>query len=398
MTFLYNDTVKFSEDVADAFGRLRVSNPYPLFSSQFQFDKQPDLWSEKVVGSASATHLPNESSVLLTVGTAAGDRVVRQTIRYIRYYPARGQSIAMTGVLGSPKTGVVARIGYFDDDNGVFFEMNQNGLAVVQRSKASGSVVETRIQQANWNGDKMNGTGPSGITLDPTKAQIFSMDLQWLGVGRVRFAVNIDGLWHKVHEIDNANALPGVYMTTANLPCRVELRNTTATASGTSMKQICTAVLSEGGYTEGGYLRSGGLGNTPKTVPVGTVVPLITFRLKAAYARAVANPLNYSILNTSNSYLRYVMYINPVLTNPVWTSVSEAMEMDKSATGFTGGHPALEGYLNTRDQIEIRSNSGDNLFSFASDIDGNPITLMIAAEGVGGSGSVYASMTWREIR
>ena len=244
-----------------AFGRFRVAEAAPLISSQFQYNLNPLLWQSVVTGGATAAQLPNEASVLMTVSTN-GDKIVRQTYSYWRYQPGKSQQVFMTGVMGAIKAGIRQRIGYFDTANGVFFEENGTTLNVVQRSSTSGSPVDTVVTQANWNLDKMDGTGPSGTNLNMADAQIFVIDFQWLGAGRVRFGFDIGGTIVYCHQMLNANALPNVYMTTANLPLRYSLEMTSATTA-TSMRQICQAVNSEGGQgNETGYLFSANNGIT----------------------------------------------------------------------------------------------------------------------------------------
>jgi len=177
----------------DAFARVRVSDPVTLFDSTMQYDLQANSWETVVTGTGSVTHRAALAAAEMAVGTASGDRVVRQTHRYIRYQPGKSHLMLATGTLGAVKAGVRRRVGLFDAANGVFFQSTPPGWAVVVRSSTSGSPVDTVIPQADWNMDPLDGSGPSGIVLDPAKANIFLVDLEWLGVGRVRFGAVVDG-------------------------------------------------------------------------------------------------------------------------------------------------------------------------------------------------------------
>ena len=174
------------------------------------------------------THSPNDSGVILSGTTASGSTSIRQTFEYYRYQPGRSQQVLMTGVMGAKKTNVRQRIGLFDANNGLFFEQDGTNLKVVRRTKTSGVVVDNAVFQSAWNIDHLDGAGKSGILLDMSKAQIFVIDFEWLGVGRVRFGFNINGITYYCHQIFNANNLTTVYMQTANLPLRYELQNTAA--------------------------------------------------------------------------------------------------------------------------------------------------------------------------
>jgi len=229
-----------TNSAVDAFGRGRVSQPTTIFDSQPQYDKQPLLWDEKIGDAASATHLPNESAVELAVTNAAASSVIRQTKEYFRYQPGKSQLILCTFVMGAPVDDVLKLVGYGDDDNGMFMGQDGAGTFMLLRSNVTGSVDDSRkFYQADWNVDPMDGTGPSGYTLDTTKAQILVIDLEWLGVGRVRMGLNIDGTTFYVHEFLNANVLDSTYTTTANLPIRYQLSNTAPNGGPATMKQIC---------------------------------------------------------------------------------------------------------------------------------------------------------------
>jgi hypothetical protein len=75
----------------------------------------------------------------------------------------------------------------------MYFEIDDTTAYFVERSLSTGT--ETRVAQEDWNIDKLDGTGVSGITLDITKAQILWMDIEWLGLGTVRIGFVIDGIY-----------------------------------------------------------------------------------------------------------------------------------------------------------------------------------------------------------
>ena len=183
--------ITFSNSVTntslDAFGRLRVGNPYTMFDSQnrYAIDNQFDT---STASGGATTYLPNESSVSLDVTAASGSEVVRQTFRSFSYQPGKSLLVLATFVMNAPKANLRQRVGYFGTDNGVFLELNgTTEPRFVMRTSTSGSVSDARFAaQSAWNVDKLNGAGPSGLTLDLTKDQIMWMDFEWLGMGNVR--------------------------------------------------------------------------------------------------------------------------------------------------------------------------------------------------------------------
>ena len=211
----------------------------------------------------------------------------------------------MTGVLGAQKSGVRSRIGYFDANDGVYFEMDGTaGISVNVRSSASGSPVNTSIPQASWNFDKMDGTGPSGVVLDFSKTQIFAIDFQWLGVGRVRFGFFANGVLIICHQVYNSNVITSPYMNTANLPMRAEIFNTGAAGTATTMKQVCMTAISEGGtdYPQAYQFSAvSGVGAATATTtavrnPLVSIQPKTTFNSIAN--RAKYRPVSVSVLCT----------------------------------------------------------------------------------------------------
>lgn len=336
---LYGDTAQL-----DAFGRLRVSSPFGIFDSKQIGTNDPYAFEEKLVGTATNTYQYDRSSTYLTIGTASGDRAVRQTVRYFSYVPGKGQSIVCTGVLGAGKANVTKYIGYGDDRNGLFFCQQGATLGILTRTNVTATTVDTFVAQSSWNKDKMDGTGPSRITLDVTKAQIFMIDFQWLGVGRVRFSIDIDGRQYVVHEINNANNQASVYMTTPTLPVRYEIVNTGTSASSTTLEQICISVASEGGYAVPGIEFTSGNGIT--RVGVTTRRPIFAIRLKSAFPVGKPNRRTVKFVDfagsaiTNNAYLELVHIHGPTSITATWADVddSSGVEYSVDISAITAAH------------------------------------------------------------
>ncbi len=324
----------------DAFGRVRVSVPYTIFDSQNRYAIDNQFDTSTATG-GSTTYLPNESSVRMDVTTSSGSEVVRQTYRCMPYQPGKGLLCLATFVMNTPKTGLRQRVGYFGTQNGVFIQQANSTVSFVLRSYISGSVSDARaVNQADWNGDKLDGTGVSGYTLDLTKAQILWMDFEWLGVGSVRCGFIIDGQYIVCHTFENANDITSVYMTTAILPVRYEITNTAATASASSMKQICSSVVSEGGY-EQTSIEHIARRTTTKTSIGTTFLPLVSIRLASTALNAVVLPVKFNVMPTSTGDdFEVILAKNSTgLTLASWAAVaSDAnVEQDTSATAMTVG-------------------------------------------------------------
>ena len=363
----------------DAFGRVRSSSPYTLFDSQNRYAKN-DLWSESTATGGTITYDANASTVELNVTTTSGSEVVRQTFRSFSYQPGKGLLNLNTFVLGTAKTGLRMRVGYFSTQNGVFLERADSTVSFVRRTYVTGAAVDTSVAQADWNGDKLDGTGDSGITLDLTKAQIMWMDFEWLGVGTVRCGFVIDGQFIICHTFNNANNLSSVYMTTAILPVRYEVTNTGATASSSTLKQICSSVISEGGYEKKVALDVARM--TTTNTNIGTsFVPLVSIRLASGRTGAVVVPDGYSVLPTAASSVTFevVLVKNPTLTGASWVSTSSSnVEADLSATSYTGGTIVQQ-------QFVLASNLSSGLISGGGDYNWD---LQLGAT-IGGTSDIY---------
>jgi hypothetical protein len=213
-----------------------------------------DLFDIDIIGGASSTHSSETSSALLTVNGVSGSRVTRTTNRYHYYLPGSANLAIMTLACGdSGKANNVRRWGLFDDLDGVFFELSGTTLNVVIRSSVGdgSTVTEDRIPQSSWNNDKGDGTGLSGVDIDITKVQVWWIDYQWLGAGRVRFGIIEPGGSRLVlHESLHANTVTMPYMRTGTLPFRSENINTGTTGSTSELREICVGIYTEGNVSD----------------------------------------------------------------------------------------------------------------------------------------------------
>lgn len=331
---------------ADAFGRLRVSENHLLLSSQLNYDLLPMVWESELTLGGTVTHLPAHSSAELLLPVTSGAKVIRQTKRYWLYRAAQSQQIMATFAEGDQVANVRKRIGYFDDNDGIFLEITATEIAVVLRSSTSGAPVDTRVTQANWGMDKLDGSGPSGKVLDITKAQIFVIDFQWLGVGDVRVGFDIAEKLTYVHTFANGNSKDTVYMKTGSLPCRYEIENTAASA-GAKLHQICTSVVREGGAEEEGILTtvSSALSTQEATT---TPASMISIRLRSTHIRAFLKLLNIQLMNETNAKMRWRAVLNPTLTGALtWANAGPASEVSLTMLPYTAasGHVIGQGFV-----------------------------------------------------
>jgi hypothetical protein len=394
----------------DAFGRARVSNPLTLFDSSHRY-RDNNLWSSLTASGGTATFNANQGLIDLAVTTTSGSKVYRETTKVFSYQPGKSLLIMTTFVLNAAKTNLRQRVGYYGAANGYFLELDGtsgNTLALVERSSVSGSLVETKVSSANWNVDTMDGTGPSKITLGITKAQILWMDVEWLGLGTVRLGFVIDGKFILCHQFHHANLVSSTYITTASLPIRYEVENTGTTSGSSTLKQICSTVISEGGYELRGLQQSIGTSITaPATLSTaGTKYPVISIRLKSSPNRldAIVILTALSFLGLSNNaHYNWSVVATGTTTGGTWVSAGtdSAVEYNLTGTSFSGGRILAQGYSSASNQssnpVDILKEA---LFKFQLERDGFANTayeLTLVAAGSTTNASLHASVDWEEI-
>lgn len=393
----------------DAFGRARMSMPLTLFDSSHRY-RDNGLWSTSNTSGTTYSFNANAGLIELNLGTTANQEIIRETTKVFSYQPGKSLQTLSTVVMSPPKPNLRQRIGYFGANNGIYLEANGTNLAWVERSWSNGSLSETRAEQANWNIDTLLGnvpSSPSQLTLDMTKAQIVFNDIEWLGLGTVRCGFVIDGRLIHCHSFHHANYITSTYMTTGSLPLRYEIKNTGTTASNSTMKQVCSTVISEGGYELRGDQRSVGTPvQTPKTLATaGTYYPIVSLQLKSNFLDAIVILTAISLLgiNSNPCSVAWRVYRGATLTSPSWTpgDASSAVEYDTAATGLSGGQVLAQGYIGITNQasqtIDILKEA---LFKFQlqrNGLTGTPEPLTIAMSGSVNTISALASMDWEEI-
>ena len=395
----------------DAFSRFRVSTPVNRFHNQFQYDKYSILWEETVSGSGTVTLNADESSLDLTV-TSGTDSAEMQTREYMRYQPGKGGLVMLTATFGTTGTAnLTQRLGYHDDDNGLFFEMTSAGIAVVERSKVTGSVVNESVAQADWNLDTLNGAGSAtdrdgnAFNLDFTKSQVFVIDFEWLSVGRIRWGFFLEGRPVYCHEITHLDAHTASYMTTANLPLRYQIVSSGGVGTLTA---LCQTVDSEAGFTdEQGIPFHQGMSGAGTNVG-STLIPILSIRPKATFNSIVNRGQilldQFHVLAITEPIHLNVVY-NGTLTGASFGSVNNdsIVEFDTAASAISGGI-SISGDFVPAGQAKTGGTSFVNLVGrlpIVLDRDGaNPIPVTVAAARADAAGTavVSAGLQWREVR
>jgi hypothetical protein len=395
-------TVSPATAAVDSFGRPRSSAPKTFFNSDFEYDLNPLWFVASIAGTGVVAKTAGESSATLsTGGTANGAGAVYQTKQYFRYEPGKGRFCIFSALIGSQTSNVRSRMGNFDANNGVFFEMDGAvGMSVNQRSNISGSPVDTKFAQANWNIDRFDGSGPSGVVLDFSNTQLFWIDFQWMGTGHTRFGFFVNGSMTACHEVYNDNVITSPYTNTASLPLRMEIFNTGAAASASTMKWICCSLVNEGSpeiapsfirYTASNSTVPKVVGNLP--VPILSVQPMVSF---AGQPNRIHNLLDaLGVACTGGNSAFYQLIYNGSLTGANFSAVdtNSGVAFDVSATGISGGTVVASGYAASGAQMLSESLSGV-ILPFTLDYSGTvPDTYSIVCASLPATGPLQPAYT-----
>ena len=397
------ELVTFGGNNLDAFGRLRVSNPLTIFDSKSIMSKN-SLFDESTANGGTVTYTANKSTVNLNVTEASGSKTIRQSKRVMSYQPGKSLLIFNTFVMNTQTENLKQKVGLFDANNGIFFQDTGTGYQIVRRTYTSGAAVDTEVNQSAWNGDKLDGTGASGFTLNAATSNILFIDIEWLGVGSVRVGFVINGQLITAHTFNNANSLTTVYMQTANLPIRYEIERTGTLTAGTyTLQQICSSCISEGGYSPEGVQQM--IGTTQINAGVNlttanTYYNIATIRIKSGRPYAVIVPAGTDVLNISNNDFEWGLFINATPSSAFsYTSFSDNVEYDLTTVDLTAtGTRVAGGYMGGK---TAPSTIGGDAFAFAyqlgQTIGGTSDTLTLGVRAGSANGDVSGLIKWYDL-
>lgn len=398
-------SVRFAEGSPsmDAFGNLRVSSAVVLGAYEYTNSDMADLFTDDVVG-GSLTRDVDARHMVFSVNSSNGSSVSRTSNRYHYYQPGVGNLVIITLAHGDAgKANNVREWGYADESDGLLFRLTGTTLQVVLRSSVSGSVVEEIVDQANWNGDKLDGTGTSGMDIDLTKANFFWIDFAWLGVGPARFGVLApDGSRWVCHTFENPNNRIGAYMASGSLPLHFHNYNTGVTAGTSEFKLICSAIYAESAIDYTFWRSSIDAGNT-RAVTTGT--PIVSMKPSLTY-NGVTNrvgiyPECISIF-VSGGPVKVQIIDDAVLSGATWGINKDTVLGDTAATSYTGGEIFHTYYFDAGshhiDVNKLYETNDEGYHVLADGTDAYSMSLVFTKMNAGDTVTATATINYRELR
>lgn len=391
----------------DAFGRARTSLPLTLFDSFHRYQDNGKITTANTSGGTFAWSA-NTASIDMSVTTASGASVKRETPRVFAYQPGKSLQVLQTFVMNPAKTNLRQRIGYFGEENGFYLEKS-DGVFLCKRTKVTGAVQDIRVPQAQWNIDPLDGTGPSRLTLNLDAPQILFTDIEWLGVGSVRMGFVIDGQLihcHSFHHANLASSPLGAYMQTACLPVRSEIENTGTTASASVMKLVCTSVISEGGYElRGRQFSAGQDANTSYAMPTaGTWYPVVGLRLKSNRLDGLVVPRGISMLGLTGNgtRLKWALVQNATISGGSWVDAGSdsCVEYNITGTSMSGGQYLKSGFqaVNNQGSVALQAMGADFQIQLErNSFTSTPYNFVLAVQPAANGDTCIGAIDWEEV-
>ena len=397
----------FKKNLLSGGSRLQVSQPRQLLEDRHNYNIGAALWETVANTNGTVSHLPNESGVSMSIPGASGDKLTRQTFEHFIYTPSKPMRFEFACLFPVEDADLRTRVGAFTDDNGFFLEKDGATLNVVRRTKTSGSVVDNKVAQATWNADKLDGTGPSGKTLDLTKIQMVAVEYFWYGAGTARISFEVEGEPVIVHEFYTANTIATPSTTTGNLPIRYEIENTGATEVTSVLKTIDASVTTEGAETEDtGFLLSA---EGTVTAGNGTRTHLLSIRPDTVF-NSITNRIRWElqsveVLVTGSAPVKWEIGYGHTLTTPSWTDVNTTYSgFHYDTTGTINAAPAIigpSGYVASTNQVKGQTREKTkNILPICLTAAGavrDLGTIGLFVTGIGNTSACRGIFNWREI-
>jgi hypothetical protein len=397
---------KPAEDTYTSKGRQKVSTYQTTFFNTFQYGKETDVWDERVTNGGTATHDATQSMVRMEVNNQTGSEVIRQTKNVMRYIPGRSSTLSFGIRLENPVTGIRRRFGLFDEDDGAFFEDagDENYYCCV-RNKNGPELY--RVAREDWNGDKLDGTGVSGIIASASAQQLINIEYEWYGSGQVIFSYIINGKPHIIHTFNFGNILDSVWCSTPFLPIRVEITNLTGVAGTHRLYQGSNSLLQEGepeklgiseNITNSGIATNITYTNLPSA---NQYYPIISIKLKPTQLKAIVLPTYFQVATTDNTNIAYKFVQNATLVGAAFTNHPDPnsfSQFDISATSFSNGDVLDTGFAFGQGGIVIELDKQTQYQIGRTGIGTISDTLTLCVAATGSNKNAVASITWIEQR
>lgn len=348
--FQLKDKLGNNPDIS-GFGQLIVGERLDQILVKFSYNNS----SYDVTATTSGTGTTSNASSMGIVASGTGVGIGSLTsVRTMIYRPGHEIHIFVSAVFSTGQdANSYQRIGIYDDVSGYWIGYSGTSFGISKRDASTDSFVAS----TSFNLDKLDGTGTSGFTLDPTKLNLYK--IHYDGSGPVAFAVysSHPGGWITFHSINILNTSSVVALSSASNNIQMEAGRSTGTGTSVSVSSAEWAA----GTTEGVHTYAGHrvfAGKSSKTLTAGVETYIASFQNKTTYASknnkipSSAVFFGASVDGTKNTVFNF--YRNATLTTPTWVDVdttNSITAIDTTAAAFSGGTTELFVPMAKVDQI-----------------------------------------------
>ena len=230
---------------ADIFNELITSVRNNQVEVNFS-NTDPDLITRLTITKTNGGDATNTSGqAVFSTSTNTSGEIKAITNRTVEYHPQAELYAAFSAIFTTGISNSFQRLGFYDDNNGLFIGYEGTSFGVTKRSGA----VDVTIPQASFNTDTLTGQSGSKYTrngvpeaLDTTKDNIYRIRYGWLGAANIIFETySPDGEWVIFHRIKHPNTVAVPTIQEPNQPLRLHIKKTTAGATNLSIKTACWA-------------------------------------------------------------------------------------------------------------------------------------------------------------
>lgn len=382
------DTTGASTLQKSAFGELKVVNAEAKILLHFPYNINTERVATVTTGSGTVTQSNFQANLNTTAASSSTAKLITKEV--VEYLPGSGVDARFTAVFTTGVAGSEQILGIGNDTDGFFIGYNGASFGLMTRNNTS----DTWVAQSAFNLDTLDGSGPSGVTIDPTKGNVYRITFQWLGYGAITYFIEhpVSGSFIPVHRVEYANANTAPSLSNPSLPMMGKVTNTTNDTAIT-IKTASLSAYSDAKETGAGSVVFG----QSSTKSVTTENSVITLQNKATY-QSVANqvrvrPTFLSLSSDGNKNVTVNLYINTTLGGvPSYTDVSantSVCSYDVAGTTISGGRKVGSFALG---KIE---NETIPLKDFGIVI--NPGDLFTVAATSAQTNEVTASLIWSEL-
>jgi hypothetical protein len=370
-----------------AFSDLRTAELTPQAHITFEYNINPKIVNTSTANGGTVTQA-DAMAVVKTSTNAAGEASF-DSIRLLKYRSGLGALARFTGLFTTGVANSSQGVGVGNSENGFFFGYDGAAFGILHRIDS----VDTWIPQTTWNLDVLDGTGRSGMTIDPTNINVFEITYQYLGAGMISFYVEDDstGDFTPVHRIQyaNSNTTPSLY--NPALPLGAFAVNTGNTSDLTVKSASMSAFVEGKDIVTGPSQTFGSSVTTASELAVFTIGNKTTFASKTNLVNGIMKGL--SCANDSNGIATFTIYEDTGLGGvPVYADIDtngSVMESDVAGTTVTGGTVIAS--------FSVGKDSGTKFDLASLGIIMKPGSIYtVSAQTAGASAAMGASLSWVE--